>query len=497
MEIKNGQLLPTAQIEVDTYAVFYDKMIRLSEAQSNHCLCYFAKPQGDSFKLFAFIANDATHSIEALAATVKNGEVLRSLTAERPALHTFEREMHEAWGIEFIGHPWLKPLRYSHDRAQCNSIYDYPFFNIESEEFHRVGVGPIHAGIIEPGHFRFICEGEKIHHLEIQLGWQHRGVEKLMTSLAKPLQLATLSENIAGDTVVGHACTFAQTVEALAGIEVDEQLKLERTIALEQERIAIHTGDLSAICTDVAYQLGSAVFGRLRTPMINFFQKWCGNRFAKGLIRPGKTNFHFTKALTDDWQKTIDAYKPHFREMADLTFDLPSVLSRIERTGIVSTELAQNIGLVGMAAKASGLKRDVRASHPSLVYAQLGVDPVVQTSGDVYARAKMRRDEIEQSIDLIEKLIPKVADNISDQYEPMPQLTFEPNSTVITMVEGWRGMICHVAQSDANGQLETYKIVDPSVHNWLGLAMAVRGNGISDFPICNKSFDLSYCGHDL
>ena len=152
---------------------------------------------------------------------------------------------------------------------------------------------------------------------------------------------------------------------------------------------------------------------------------------------------------------------------------------------------------MGRAAKASGLKRDVRASHPSLVYAQLGVDPVVQTSGDVYARAKMRRDEIEQSIDLIEKLIPKVADNISDQYEPMPQLTFEPNSTVITMVEGWRGMICHVAQSDANGQLETYKIVDPSVHNWLGLAMAVRGNGISDFPICNKSFDLSYCGHDL
>ena len=169
------------------------------------------------------------------------------------------------------------------------------FFNIESEELHEVGVGPIHAGIIEPGHFRFICNGEQILHLEIQLGYQHRGIEQLFLEKKKLLQRVTLAENIAGDTVAGHTVAFVNLWESLCNFQPGRDLQLARTLALELERIAIHTGDLSAMCTDMAYQLGSAVYGRLRTPVINYFQKWCGNRLAKGLIRAGKNNFPFTQ----------------------------------------------------------------------------------------------------------------------------------------------------------------------------------------------------------
>ncbi len=495
MELKNGQAVRTSEIEVTEYSAFYDKMMELTELESHHCVNYFAVPTGGGFLLYAFVAKDESGTVEAFAAQIAEGEVLAAMTAERTALHVFEREIHELYGIEFTNHPWLKPLRYPHNRATNSGVYDYPFFNIESEEFHRVGVGPIHAGIIEPGHFRFICDGEKIIHLEIQLGWQHRGVETLMMEKSKLLQRATLAENIAGDTVVGHATAFAQAYEALAGVEISPDILFDRTVALEQERIAVHTGDLSAICTDIAYQLGSAVFGRLRTPMINFFQKWSGSRFAKSLIRPGYTNFPFTEELAEDWVKTIEAFEPDFREMADKMFDLPSVLSRIERTGVVSEETALHLGLVGMAAKASGVGRDVRKSHPYGLYERLELEPVVKKSGDVYARARVRYEEVLQSIENIKRLLREMPK--SDSRERVRIGELGANQTVVSLVEGWRGMICHVAQTDENGGLRAYKIVDPSVHNWMGLAMAVRNNGISDFPICNKSFDLSYCGNDL
>ncbi len=496
MIIQNGQAFDTESVELLDYSDFYTVVLSRLGAQSIHCLSYFAQPLGGgSLALYAFIADDAAKAIEVYGSKVSEGCTLMSMTAERPELHAFERDIHESTGIGFSNHPWLKPLRFSHGRKSGGGVYDYPFFNVESEEFHRVGVGPIHAGIIEPGHFRFICEGEKIHHLEIQLGWQHRGVEDVMLAKEKLLQRATVSENIAGDTVVGHATAFALLYEALAGVDVDPMLAFDRTVALEHERIAVHTGDLSAICTDIAYQLGNAVFGRLRTPMINFFQKWCGSRFAKSLIRPGYANFAFTNQLAEEWLKTVEAFEPDFREMAAQMFDLPSVLSRIERAGVVSTELAQRLGLEGMAAKASGLARDVRASHPYLLYGKMAFEPVVKQSGDVYARARVRYEEVLQSIDNIRRLI--ASQPKSDLREKVQISSLQPGKTCLSAVEGWRGVCVHVAQTDAAGKLSLYKVVDPSVHNWMGLAMAVRGNGISDFPICNKSFDLSYCGHDL
>jgi Ni,Fe-hydrogenase III large subunit len=260
------------------------------------------------------------------------------------------------------------------------------------------------------------------------------------------------------------------------------------------ERLAIHTGDLSAICTDIAYQLGSSVFGRLRTPLINFMQEWCGNRLSKGLIRAGKNNFPFTQELAEKLTRLLDAFEPDFMEMYNEMKSLPTALARLEKTGVVTPGQAESIGAVGMAARVSGVSRDIRSSHPSGLYSQLIHEPVIKHHGDVYSRTQIRKDEILQSIGYIRRWLGALPQGDTGATE-LPKSS--PNSFAISLIEGWRGEICHCAVTDEKGELAHYKIKDPSLHNWLAVALAVRNNEISDFPICNKSFDLSYCGHDL
>ncbi len=419
---------------------------------------------------------------------------LPSFSKHNLVFEKFEREIHENFGIAYTDHPWLKPVRYPFNRVDKNSaVADYPFFAIESEELHEVGVGPIHAGIIEPGHFRFICNGEQILHLEIQLGYQHRGIEQLFLEKKKLFQRITLTENIAGDSVAGHTVAFVNLWESLCKYQPGGDLQLARTLALELERIAMHTGDLSGMCTDIAYQLGSAVFGRLRTPVINYLQSWCGNRLSKGLIRAGKTNFPFTGALADELNKMFDAYEKDFEGISEELFSLPSALARFEKTGVITTEQAATIGTVGMSARMSAISRDIRFSHPHDLYKALNHQPVIKHHGDVYSRAQIRKQEINQSIGYIRQLIQNLPENEHKDSLLVPSA----NSFTISMVEGWRGEICHCAITDDSGELILYKIKDPSFHNWLAVALSVRNNEISDFPICNKSFDLSYCGHDL
>jgi Ni,Fe-hydrogenase III large subunit len=303
-----------------------------------------------------------------------------------------------------------------------------------------------------------------------------------------------LAESIAGDTVVGHTTAFVNLWESLCGYQPDRDLQYSRTLALEIERIAIHTGDLSAMCTDIAYQLGSSVFGRLRTPVINYFQQWCGNRLAKSLIRPGKTNFPYTHELAETLLKILEGFEPDFNEMCKETFSLPTAIGRFEKTGIVTKEEASSIGAVGMVARTSGINRDIRYSHPYDLYRELDHQPVIKRHGDVYSRAQIRKSEVRQSIGYIRKLL----QDIPIENEARQELNGPgANLFAISLTEGWRGEICHCAITDDRGDLLHYKIKDPSFHNWLALALAVRNNEISDFPICNKSFDLSYCGHDL
>lgn len=494
--IKNNETIDIASIPELSYQKFFKLNTGfVKDAPEKHCVNYFGYHDGDKVKLICCIANDNTHDIYISSSLVQLSDSLDSFTAISFNFEKFERELHENFGLNYIDHPWLKPVRYAKNRYdQSKTMANYPFFAIESDELHEVGVGPIHAGVIEPGHFRFICNGEQILHLEIQLGYQHRGIEQRFLEKKKILQRATIAESITGDTVVGHTIAFSQVWESLCGFESSRAIEYARTIALELERMAIHTGDLSAVCTDIAYQLGSSVFGRLRTPIVNFMQEWGGNRLSKGLIRPGTNQFPFSQDLAKRLEEILDIFEPDFLEMNDQLFNLPSALSRFERTGVVSYEDVLSIGTVGMSARMSGLNRDIRLTHPNLLYSELNHEPILKDHGDVFSRVQIRKLEVQQSMQYIRALIKNVPEWNEN---PTPLKSPKPNSFTLSLVEGWRGEICHCAITDPKGELILYKVKDPSFHNWLALALSVRNNEISDFPICNKSFNLSYSGHDL
>lgn len=498
VSVKNGQRIPIKEIPVLSYSLFKDLVLKLLEKEENHCVNYFAVENGDSLNFFCVIADDITGEIYLCSHHQENRKVLilDSLSAIHFPLHIFEREISENFGVEFTGHPWPKPVRFAHNRFnKILQVNDYPFYKIESDELHEIGVGPIHAGIIEPGHFRFICNGEQVLHLEIQLGWQHRGIEALMIEDSPLLRKNLLAENIAGDTTIGHSLTFVQTMESLSGISIGTSLNLQRTIALEFERIAVHTVDISALCTDIAYNLGANVFGVLRTGIINFMQKWCGNRLGKGIIRPASSFYPLNDNLKSELLEVLKNYETRFTEMADRAFFLPSLENRFDHIGTVTKKQAQLIGSVGMAARMAGVKRDIRSSHPFAGYNHLIYEPVILETGDVYARFLLRRKEIESSLAWIREALTMVDGT------PLPKPDYslypEGDSFVVSLTEGWRGEICHCAITNKNGKLKHYKIKDPSLHNWKSLELSLRNLEISDFPINNKSYNLSYCGFDL
>lgn len=503
--IHNNQTIPLSEIPNLSYPDFADAVKNKMTSLDCHFVSYFGYPlpENDTHKFICIIADDANSDLHITSYELQNvlNASIVSLTPNIPAIQIFEREIHENFGVQFSNHPWLKPVRYAWNRADKSKIItNYPFFKLEGTESHEVGVGPIHAGVIEPGHFRFSCYGENVHHLEIQLGYQHRGVEDLFLKKKSLIQRTILAESITGDTTVGHSIAFARNMESLFGIEESDKLALVRTIASELERIAIHVGNLSAVCHDIAYQLGSSVFGALRTPMINYFQWWCGNRFAKGLIRAGYSSYDFTKELRERLVKTLDDFEKKYIEMSDVTFNLPSVQSRLDKTGIVTKEQAQMIGSVGLAARMTGIARDIRTTHPYSYYKNLFYMPAIARTGDTFGHALVRDQEIKKSIRLIRYLVDEFERFEAVDIASKPELhtkKLKADTLSISLTEGWRGEICHVAITDSANELACYKVKDPSMHNWFSLALALRDNEISDFPVCNKSYDQSYCGFDL
>ena len=486
-------------IPVLDYLSFREKIISALNEENKHCVSYYCVPSVDSLRLVCCIADDSDNSIEIFSCQPgRDTKVIESAALLSPQVHIFEREIHENAGIVFESHPWLKPVRFSYNRADTSKTMDgYPFYSIHSEELHEVGVGPVHAGVIEPGHFRFICNGEKVHHLEIQLGYQHRGVEELFLSKQNALQRCILSESIAGDTSVGHSLAHSLLIESLSGMEVSEELQIERCIALELERVAVHIGDTAALCGDVAYQLGQVVCEALRTIVINTTQLWCGNRFGKGLIRPGGSNYPLNNEIAEAISDMADIIAERFGEIADCIYSTPSVLARFDEIGIVTKKQAHSIGTVGPSARTCGIVRDIRRSHPFQYFRNYSVEPVILESGDVLARGMLRSLEVQESLKIIRDLLKIWTEGKRKEEKPAYNYRLKPDSFSLALLEGWRGEICHSVMTDKDGKISHYKVKDPSFHNWMALALAVRNQEISDFPVCNKSFNLSYCGHDL
>ena len=488
-----------ADIPVVDYVALYNDLKERMNDPRYHVGHYFATEVENGLKFYMILLDDQTGEV-LITSFIPDyyAEGLASLTAVHQQFHPFEREIFELYGVPFDNHPWLKPLRFSHDRRDKTSTMDsYPFYVIEGEELHEVNVGPIHAGIIEPGAFRFICDGEQVLHLEIALGYQHRGVESEMIRNGNRLRQTLIAESIAGDTAVGHTTAYAELIEKLAGKDIGDDLKRERLVAIELERIAMHLADTGALATDIGFQLYQVACEALRTVTINTTQAWCGNRFGKSLIRPLGSNFPLTEAKIETIRTNMADVRRRYNEVREDILEAQTLLARFEQCGLVSKDEMQRIGGVGQAARASGLKRDLRATHPSGFYAEeFSHEPILRTDGDVMSRLATRMDEVLQSIDYIHQVLANYKPSTTIE-APDYDAPLMPEALSFSLVEGWRGEICHVALTDKEGAIAKYKVKDPSVHNWLGLAIAVRSEGISDFPINNKSFNLSYCGHDL
>ena len=348
-------------------------------------------------------------------------------------------------------------------------------FPLKGAAAHEVAVGPVHAGVIEPGHFRFQCMGEDVYNLQIFLGYQHRGVEDAIVAADcnLPRQIA-LAETCAGDTSVASAIAFSELMESAFPERFPapdgESLRL-RAVMLELERIANHTGDLGALAGDVAFLQTQAFCGRIRGEYLNMTALLCGNRFGRNAIVPGGVRAKPSAEVYGQLKAWIARVKPELDRALKLMFHEHSVCDRFDGTGRVSRDVAREIGLVGVALRASE-----------------------EFNGDVMARALVRRIEINEAHEKIASLI--------DGSQPDGGKSSAPDGMkdgflcVRSESAAWRGPLIHAAVFSPEGEMLRYKIVDPSARNWPGLAWALRGEQISNFPICNKSFNLSYCGTD-
>ncbi|MDD5327185.1 MAG: hydrogenase [Phycisphaerae bacterium] len=497
----NCQSIDVKQIPVVHINKFRDSVIE-AVASGQRIASLFAAPSGsDMFCLYAVLADDNSGKLSVLSSEVS--DKYSSLTPDCTQAHLFEREIAEQWAITPQGHPWLKPIRFhasyikgrdawgrKNGEQIVPSVMD--FFKVEGEQIHEVAVGPVHAGVIEPGHFRFQCHGENVLNLEISLGFQHRGIERALIGGPDKKTLYYM-QTVAGDTTIGHTTAYCHLIESLSGSRVPSGVQSLRGIALELERLANHTGDLGALAGDIGYLPTSSFCGRIRGDFLNLTALICGNRFGRGLVSPGGVGFDISPRISDILAEKLTRLKKDVEVAAKLLWSTPSVLARFEDTGVVPPQTCRELGLVGVPARACGAEIDCRFNFPAGIYSFAQIPVSSWHTGDVFARAYVRWLEIQRSIAFI-----------LDQIKTCPQVQIKtniklpaPDKFCVSLVEGWRGEICHVGITDSNGSLYHYKITDPSFHNWTGLAMAMGNQQISDFPLCNKSFNLSYCGHDL
>jgi len=499
LKIKNSESAELDSVPVLSIEDFRD-VVNESVSKGRRLSSFFAAPLENKIRFFAILSNDADGFVELVSTFAGNS--FPSLTPDVPSAHLFEREIYEQFGVVPEGHPRLKPVRFQNkvynrisgkyvDARKICGVTD--FFQVKGEEIHEVAVGPVHAGIIEPGHFRFQCFGELVLNLEISLGYQHRGIEKNLIGGPNERTVYYI-ETVAGDTTIGHTLAYCNAIEALGNIIATSRSQTFRAVALELERLANHTGDLGALANDVGFLPTASYCGRLRGDFLNITALLCGNRFGRGFVRPCGVVYDVSTQKLEELLKRLDNTYKDVEGAVQLLWNTSSVRARFENAGFLSRDDCVKFGIVGPAARACGLEIDARRDHPFGQYCFSQIPISTHLAGNVFARAYVRWLEIKRSVDFLKEILTTIP---SENIRAQSPKQLAKNAIAVSLVEGWRGEICHTVITDKNGRIAYYKIVDPSFHNWTGLELAMRNQQISDFPLCNKSFNLSYCGFDL
>jgi Ni,Fe-hydrogenase III large subunit/Ni,Fe-hydrogenase III component G len=431
-----------------------------------------------------------------------------SLTPSVHSAQWYEREIRDLFGLIPQGHPDLRRLvRHEHwpkgthplkrdfpwDKALGRQPGQYRFRHIEGDGVFEVPVGPIHAGIIEPGHFRFSVAGEPIMQMEVRHFWKHRGIEKLFEQQSL-VAAVPLAERISGDTTIGHALAYCQAVETLTRRDVPRRARFIRSLLLELERLSNHLGDVGTICNDTAYALAHAHCSRMKERVMQLNDRLTGSRFLRGMLCVGGVTADVAMTSIKEAVEEVTRIEQDFTELEAIIFANASLTDRLETTGVLTERIAWDHGVVGVVGRASGLDQDVRRDRPFAAYDELSVRVPWYRYGDVRARMRVRMDECHDSIRLIHDIYHKI---------PLGPLVGTPGQVpatgewAISAVEGWRGEIVYFVMAGDQGRIHRCKVRDPSFVNWPAIQWAVVGNIIPDFPLINKSFNLSYAGNDL
>ena len=421
-----------------------------------------------------------------------------------------ERHMQDLFGIEFTGHPdprsWTRhqawdentaPLRKSvlakgSPPEQTPPDNSYPFLKAQGQGVYEIPVGPVHAGIIEPGHFRFQAVGEAVLHLEERLGYVHKGIEKIAEG-RMPESLARLAGRVSGDTTVGHAFAACLAMERAAGLEVPPRAAFIRGILAERERVGNHLWDMAAICNDVAFSFAYYQFGRLREVWLRDNLAWSGHRLLMDRIVPGGVAADLSAQAAEGMRSSIRTLRKELDELITILDANSSLEDRLVATGYLSPEMAKSFGALGFVGRASGQAFDVRHDAPYPPYDRVGVKVAVEEQGDVASRFWVRYKETRIALKVLERLL----DALPPGEILLPWQAPMPGAEGLGLVEGWRGEILAFVRFGEEGRVSRYYPRDPSIVNWPALEKLTLGNIVPDFPVCNKSVNGSYSGNDL
>lgn len=420
---------------------------------------------------------------------------VRSMTPITPAASWHEREVHEQFGVEFTGHPALLPLlrhSYAEDGGTSEGkieLKDTHFLKVQGEGVCEVPVGPVHAGIIEPGHFRFSVVGDTVLHLQLQLFYTHKGTEKLFEG-TMATDAAPIAESVSGDNCFAHAVAYCQAVEEVNQVAIPPKANAIRLVGLEIERLLAHIGDFGALCGDVGFSVPAAYCARIKEDLLQASARNIGTRYWRGIAVPGGVRQEITSATAHELQDSIRFAVEDFLGIAEQALNTPSVEDRFEEAGVLARTAAADLAVVGPVARACGIPLDVRRDHPYGAYKELKFDVPTWHSGDVMARARVRVEEVRTSA----RLILDCLRGLPGGPIRLP-LSAAASGKAFAAVESPRGELLYWLQQQ-EGRIKRCHVRSPSFQNWPALPFAAAGNIIADFPLINKSFNLSYSGCD-